>query len=226
VSAAVCPDVQAAPFPHCIIENILTASEVRAINEEWPDNGWIQHYHKHARKRGCREWAEFGAQTRAAILRLNAAQFVKDIAGAFGLTSLTGDGSLYGGGLHETMVGGFLDVHADFNVHPETRYVRRLNLLLFLNEDWREEWGGALELWDREACSVRILPEAGRCVMFAANDSSFHGHPQPLACSPDQSRRSLALYYYSPARPGEEIRRHSTLYRGEEATWFADEAAA
>ena len=64
--------------------------------------------------------------------------------------------------------------------------------------------------------TVCFAPIAGRCVIFATTDFSYHGHPLPLACPPDRSRRSIALYYYSAARPESELsREHSTLYLGE-----------
>ncbi len=102
-----------------------------------------------------------------------------------------------------------------------TRLYRRLNLLLFLNEGWREEWNGDLELWDREkrGCEVRIAPDAGRAVLFETSDTSFHGHPAPLACPDGVSRRSIALYYYSPQPAGPNPVEHSTLYLGDEANW-------
>jgi hypothetical protein len=53
-----------------------------------------------------------------------------------------------------------------------------------------------------------------RCVIFNTTDFAYHGHPRPLACPPDQSRKSLALYYYTVGRPAEETSRpHSTLYK-------------
>jgi hypothetical protein len=41
--------------------------------------------------------------------------------------------------------------------------------------------------------------------MFSTTDYSYHGHPDPLSCPPDRSRRSLALYYYTNGRPAEEV---------------------
>src|SRR5438034_178076 len=79
--------------------------------------------------------------------------------------------------------GGFLKVHVDFNVHPKLKLDRRLNMLIYLNKEWREEWGGDLELWDadRTMCRKKIAPLFNRTVVFSTGDSSFHGHPHPLA---------------------------------------------
>lgn len=212
----------AKPFPHVVIDGFIDADTVRAINAEWPEQRWNNYRHAHSLKRSCPYAECFGLRTRALIAALNQAAFVSSLGKLSGITGLSADISLAESGLDESFAGGFLGIHADFNIHPETRLYRRLNLLLYLNEDWQEEWGGHLELWDREktGCQVKIAPVAGRCVVFATTDSSFHGHPKPLACPPERSRRSIALYYYSP-EPAEAMpREHSTLYLGEEEKWF------
>jgi hypothetical protein len=109
-----------------------------------------------------------------------------------------------------------LKIHSDFNEHPRLKLDRRLNLLLYLNREWQEEWGGHLELWDRDMteCRRKILPIFGRCVVFATTDFANHGHPDPLNCPEGETRKSLALYYYSNGRPREETLGHySTLFR-------------
>ncbi len=55
-----------------------------------------------------------------------------------------------GGGLHQIEKGGFLKVHVDFNKHKKMHLDRRLNLLIYLNKDWQEEYGGHFELWNQE----------------------------------------------------------------------------
>ena len=119
-----------------------------------------------------------------------------------------------GGGLHQIERGGYLKIHADFNRHPKFNLDRRLNLLLYLNENWKEEYGGHLELWNNQmtACVRRISPIFNRCVIFNTTDFSYHGHPEPLTCPEHVTRKSLALYYYSNGRPEtERSRPHGTL---------------
>jgi hypothetical protein len=133
-----------------------------------------------------------------------------------GIQGLVPDPHLWGGGLHQILPGGKLAVHADFNKYPHFKLDRRLNVLVYLNRDWQEQWGGQLELWNRDMtrCEQRILPLFNRMVCFSTTDSSFHGHPDPLRCPADRTRRSLALYYYSNGRPAEEIGRpHTTLFQ-------------
>lgn len=111
-----------------------------------------------------------------------------------------------GSGLHQTLPGGLLQVHADFNRHKVTGLHRRVNMFVYLNPEWDEKYGGHLELWPRDLskCEQRILPTLGRFVVFSTTDFSYHGHPAPLTCPPDRSRRSLALYYYTSTRPSED----------------------
>lgn len=211
------------PFPHTVCEGVLDRADCLALNQEWPDGSWTGHLHGHSDKRGCQAWDVFGKTTKMVLRQANSPEFVEMLASMSGIADLSTDQQLLGGGLHESFTGGFLGIHADFNIHPVTRLYRRLNLLLYLNEGWQPEWGGALELWDREktGCQIKIEPIAGRCVIFATSTTSFHGHPEPLSCPPDRSRRSIALYYYSAEPPDEETREHSTLYLGDEANWFA-----
>ena len=119
------------------------------------------------------------------------------------------------------MAGGFLNIHADFTVHPAHRtWRRRVNLLLYLNDDWRPEYGGDLELWrtDMSQCEEAVAPLGNRVVIFTTDADSFHGHPEPMRCPPGVARQSLALYYFTEeehplvrsteyrARPGDGAR--------------------
>jgi hypothetical protein len=93
---------------------------------------------------------------------------------------------------------------------------RRLNLLLYLNKDWHEEYGGNLELWNRNMskCEARVLPVFNRVMIFGTTDFTYHGHPDPLNCPEGMTRKSMALYYFSNGRPADEVTgQHSTIFR-------------
>jgi Rps23 Pro-64 3,4-dihydroxylase Tpa1-like proline 4-hydroxylase len=112
-----------------------------------------------------------------------------------------------GGGVHYTLPGGVLRVHADFTKHPAYPLDRRLNLLLYMNPIWEDAWGGHLDLWtaDMQTCVASHPPIANRCVIFSTTATSFHGHPHPLSCPEGMFRRSLAAYYYTSGRPEHEV---------------------
>ncbi len=139
---------------------------------------------------------------------LNSFRFINFIQNITGIEeSLIADPYFLGGGIHEIKKGGFLKIHADFNFHPKLKLSRRINMLIYLNKEWKEDYGGHLELWDRkmENCKVKILPKFNRMVIFNTTYFSYHGHPDPLNCPEEKSRKSLALYYYSNGRPKNEI---------------------
>jgi hypothetical protein len=208
------------PFPHVVFDNFLPADRLRAAVDEFPgpqDIPW-QLFEDGGRtlKLASENQQHMGELTRQLFAELNGAVFVDFLERLTGVPGVVPDPYLVGGGLHQIEPGGFLDVHADFNIHPRTRLHRRLNALIYLNEDWQDDWGGQLELWDSNMsrCVQRIAPVFNRCVIFSTDRSAFHGHPQKVACPPGRNRRSLALYYYSqtPA-PGEDAGSHSTLYQ-------------
>ncbi len=138
-----------------------------------------------------------------------------------GIPDLRYDPYYFGGGTHENLHGQSLDAHVDFNFHPITRQHRRLNLIVYLTEEWRDDWGGSIQLHrdpylpPPEDEIVTITPAFNRCVIFETNEHSWHGFPR-INLPPDKrhiSRRSFALYYYTDTRPAEELGpEHSTIY--------------
>lgn len=132
-----------------------------------------------------------------------------------GIENIVGDDKFFGGGLHQSTNGAFLDVHVDFNYHPETNYHRRMNILVYMNKDWKREYEGYLELWDmaKKEQLGELAPAFNRCVIFETNEISFHGHPKALNTPDDVSRKSIAAYFYTKDRPQEEIAAdHNTIY--------------
>jgi Rps23 Pro-64 3,4-dihydroxylase Tpa1-like proline 4-hydroxylase len=127
------------------------------------------------------------------------------------------DDDLFGGGLHQSINGAFLNIHVDYNIHPKTKYHRRLNLIVYMNKNWKDEYGGNIELWDltkeKKEVIAKYPPSFNRCVIFETNEISFHGHPTPLKTPIGVNRKSLATYYYSKTRPENEIAdAHNTIY--------------
>lgn len=141
----------------------------------------------------------FGPATTAYFWAVNSNPFVTFLQKVTGIENLIVDHSLYAGGLHETPVGGFYAIHRDFNLHRHNRLSNSLVLLTYLNRDWRDEYGGHLELWDaptrRSVKSIR--PDFGMTVVMAHGPSNYHGHPAPLACPEGMTRKSIAAYYYT-----------------------------
>lgn len=209
---------RAHPFPHIVVDDLFSSQLLERVLEEFESmdrGGWHRSDASHERKWSTEDVRQLGPFTSALIAQLNGGSFVRVLEELTGIAGLLPDPHLRGGGLHEIRQGGLLGVHADFNIHPRLKVYRRLNLLIYLNKDWQPTWGGALELWDRSGkqCVREIQPIFGRAVLFDTSNFSYHGHPHPLACPPERSRKSVALYYYSAEYPFEEDRaEHGTIF--------------
>jgi Rps23 Pro-64 3,4-dihydroxylase Tpa1-like proline 4-hydroxylase len=204
------------PFPHIVIDNAFDTNVVRRVEEEiigFTDWDGEKSFFGSQRKRYCGSIARLPPAVRLMIGYLSAPEFLGTLETLTGIDGLIPDPYLYGGGVHSILRGGFLKIHADFNWHEKLRLHRRLNLLLYLNSDWSESWGGALELWDSKMKSkvVEVLPIINRLVVFDTTDVSFHGHPEPLKCPDGKARNSIALYYYTVERPEHEIPRGKSV---------------
>ncbi len=193
----------ASPYPHIVLDDFLETGVVEAAAEEFPPldpSTWNNYLHVNERKFSNTDPTTWGPTLQAILEQLNSPRFVRIVERLMGTEHLFADPSLEGGGLHQSGTGGFLNIHADFTVHPHNRkWQRRANLLLYLNEDWQPEYGGDLELWsaDMKECVERVSPIANRVLIFSTDPTSFHGHPTPMRCPPEMARRSLALYYFS-----------------------------
>ena len=196
----------AEPFPHIVLDNFLPEPVVRAALDNFPlerlasdtifDIGYAGHHKRQIYPEACDEPA------RRLFHFFNSAPFLQFLEGLSAIQGLVADPYFHGGGYHETGRGGLLGIHADFRIHDRLHLHRRLNVIVYLNEDWPQEFGGCLELWDRQmkAKCESVLPIYNRCVIFSTDADSFHGHPDPLTCPEDRRRRSLALYYYTASR--------------------------
>lgn len=211
--------VAARPFPHVVIDNFFDPVVLDGVLEEFPKPGqitWQEFDSGQEIKLASAAEATFGPATRLLLYHLNSKTFLEFLGAVTGIDNLIADPGFEGGGLHQIMPGGKLGVHADFNKHREYNLDRRLNMLVYLNKNWREEYGGHLELWNREVtrAEAKVLPLFNRVMIFSTTDFTYHGHPDPLRCPEGMTRKSLALYYYSNGRPAEEVSgEHSTLFR-------------
>ena len=209
----------AKPFPHIVIDDFLPAKELEAVLSHFPDPDqlkWIKFNNPDEKKLAFSSVEKLPAVPREFLLFLNSSPVLQFLERLTGIEGLISDPYYTGGGLHQIEKGGKLEVHADFNKFEKLNLDRRLNLLIYLNKDWKEEYGGHLELWDQSmtACEEKVLPVFNRCVVFSTTSTSYHGHPTPLTCPPDRTRKSIATYYYSNGRPEEEISEsHSTLFK-------------
>lgn len=191
------------PFSHVIFDDFLPVAVAEKLLLEFPHPNiekWNHYYHFNTKKLASKDLSGFGAVTQELIGELNSASFLKFLEEVSGIKGLIADKDLEGGGLHQIEQGGYLNIHADFTVHPHNHnWKRRLNLIIYLNKDWKEGYGGHIEFWkkDMKTCAVKVLPIFNKAVLFATDKDSFHGHPEPLNCPLGNSRKSIALYYFT-----------------------------
>ena len=204
------------PFPHLVLDNFFPIKFLDKVLENFPkkENAFVNHKSStQYLKKGYRPHELLNNPCAHYLSVLNSAKMLQFLENLTDISGLIPDPYYTGGGLHETLNGGFLDIHVDFSLNKKLNLARRLNMIIFLNKDWKPEYGGNLELWDSEMKEkvVEIEPLYNRCVIFNTDEFSYHGQPQTVVCPPNISRRSIALYYYTS--------KESIKYLTEETKW-------
>jgi Rps23 Pro-64 3,4-dihydroxylase Tpa1-like proline 4-hydroxylase len=212
--------LSAIPFPHFKIDNFLSADFANQIFDSFPSHEFTISKGKQFTKlneKGKTQLTDsnfFPAPVKKLNEILAAQNFLDDMSFVFDIPKLLPDHNLVGGGIHQTGSKGRLDVHIDFNRIAERDLHRRLNILIYFNKEWKSEWGGNIELWDKEVktCHQSFEPIFNRCVVFATNEISYHGVTE-IKCPEGVTRKSFAAYYYTNYAPAYYTKDHSTIFR-------------
>lgn len=209
------------PFRFVSFENFFKADKAEEILNAYPsikDGMWDGTTYVDQKNKFRKVDFEPDTVMDKVFKELNSKEFLLWLEGITNIEeSLIADEELFGGGLHQSTNGAYLNVHVDYNIHPTTKYHRRLNVLVYMNKDWKDEYEGHLELWDlsngNKKQIAQVAPLFNRCVIFETNEISFHGHPKPLNTPNNVNRKSIATYYYTKNRPAEEIASdHNTIF--------------
>lgn len=204
-------------FGYLIIEDFFDKENANELHDNYPI---LREYGKKSRTylngKGKYQKTTFEdlAIYKAVFDELNSRKFLKLIEFITGIENLLPDEELFGGGLHQSEKGAFLNVHIDFNIHPKSKHYRRLNIIVYMNKDWKKEYNGYLEFWDMESDIMleKVKPIFNRCVIFETNEVSYHGHPHPINTPRGIYRNSIAAYYYTKEYPSNSGIEHSTVY--------------
>ncbi len=210
----------AEPFPHIVIDNFLPKDFIDKIVDNFPTEkldgdvvfeiGYAGSHKRQIAPENCNGFI------REVFGFFNSTPVVQFLESLTTIPSLIPDPHFVGGGFHETSAGGKLGIHADFRINESLHLNRRINMIIYLNKEWQDDWGGKLELWDKnmQAAVISVAPVYNRCVIFNTNANSFHGHPDPLLTPENKTRKSIALYYYTASkRIYEDTASHDTRYK-------------
>lgn len=208
------------PFRYVMFESFFYPNKAEELYQNYPsvsEGIWDGTTYIDQKNKFQKTKFEDGSPMSRVFNELNSDEFLAWLQSVTDIDDLVPDFELFGGGLHQSINGAFLNVHVDYNIHPKTKFHRRLNVLVYMNKDWKDSYHGHLELWDltdkNGTLLDRIAPDFNRCVVFETNEISFHGHPKPLNTPNGVNRKSLATYYYTKIRPKcETADEHNTIY--------------
>jgi len=209
----------AEPFPHIVLDNFLPEDLISGLYSHFPkerlesdvvfESGYAGHHKRQVLPADCDDFC------RRSFDFFNSQPFLEFLEGLSAIDGLLPDPYFVGGGFHEIGVGGKLGIHADFRINNKLHVNRRMNVIVYLNEGWKDEYNGSLELWSRDMKQMvkSVSPVWNRCVIFNTDADSYHGHPDPLTTPDGVLRRSVALYYYTASKAVyEEVPNRSTMY--------------
>jgi len=194
---------EAEPFPNICIDNFLPDDVAKKISEYFPSPKEMLSANKYQdyEKRIALDPEDdnFPKELEDIFNELNSYKIINFLEKVTGIHGLLPDPHYIGSGLIHTLPGGKLPLHVDFTEHKYLKLHRRINVLIYFNEDWKDEYGGGIELWSQDGVTkvVDIKPDYNRCVIFTVSEKSWHGHPDPIRCPQGVTRRSLNLYFYT-----------------------------
>lgn len=204
------------PFPHFVVDDFFPEHIAKQLEAEFPEfDSPVWHTYGNAIeiKKACNNWNAFPPTTYRVLQYLNSSEFVGFMASTvLGDPALSADFGLNGGGWHIHGRGGKLNTHLDYSIHPKIGKQRKLNIIIYLNSQWQEDWGGQLGLWSNESSEKpgtlvkQVEPRFNRAAIFDTTCNSWHGLPSPLTCPEGQYRKSLAVYYLTEAPEGADPR--------------------
>jgi len=213
---------EAHPYRHLVIDNFLQSDVADQVNQEFPTVEALKTHWKslNEKKSESSDFADLHPVFQSVRDALANEEFYKWITQVTGIEEVFITDDQMGAGLHQGSNGSFLDIHIDFNIHHIKNVHRRLNLLIYLEKDWKDEFGGHLELWDAKMtkCEKKVFPEFNRVVIFETSEISYHGYGK-ITLPENKTRKSFFAYFYTNEREGASAY-HDTIFkaRPEEGT--------
>ena len=210
------------PFPYCVIDNLWDFNLLKNAEKEFNEfQDWDgeKKFAGAIKKRFCETESKMPSNIIEILRFCNSSKFIASLEKLTGEKGLIPDPHYRGAGMHSTTKGGFLKMHTDFNWNEDLNLYRRINLLIYLNSKWENNWGGELKFATKNYKGLiiqkSIKPIFNRTVIFTTSDISFHGVPESVNSPENIDRKSLILYYYVAKRPKNTslVKKTSTNYR-------------
>lgn len=216
------------PFPHVVIDDFVYSPLLeKAWNEmksfEYFGYDGTSYSAEHQINKFFTPWCENNIRdieieapaTYSLMKYFNSSEFISFVEEISGIKNLLPDPTWFGGAVHKIGRGGKLDIHADYTKHRHLDIYRRLTMLIYMNKEWDLNWGGNLEIWDKEMkfCVKEIEPIFNRMVLFNVTHDSFHGHPKPMVCPEDVNRYSFSICYFTKEKSYTIEDAHSAIWQ-------------
>jgi len=204
---------ETSPFKHVVIDNFIKEEYIDKLLCDMDDLTLDKSYYYGDQCIEKQKFAfknNFNATLQELFQELNSDEFITLLENKTGISEIVRNNlELSGAGVHKVLNDGFLCMHTDFEGYNDTTYGmldRRLNLLLYMNKDWREEFCGDLCLYDKTANQItkKISPILNRCVIFFT-PGNIHGHPKPMKLPDNKVRQSITTYYYTKNTTGKNL---------------------
>lgn len=190
------------PFSHVLLKNFFREEYIQRLLLKFPkvDDTWYKYDNPLERKYALNKFDDLPEYSDI-FNTLQSPEFVQLVSKITGISNLENDPHLHGAGIHFYPPNGKLDMHLDYSIHPLSGKERRVNLIIYLNRDWKQEWNGDIQLWNSDFTEPvkKYYPEYNTAILFRTNDLSYHGLPSQIKCPDDIGRQSLAIYYVSDA---------------------------
>jgi len=194
----------AKPFEHIIIPNFLNESYAELLYKSFPvdieNESWHKYYNPIEVKYAFDNIQELPDELKYIFYLLSTKEIASKFAVLSNIPDLEYDPYLHGAGLHIHPRNGRLHVHLDYEKHPHLNKERRLNMILYLTKDWKPEWNGDTQLWDKDMkeCVVKSEVKFNTAIIFKTNEISWHGLPEKINCPEGNLRKTLAYYFITP----------------------------
>ena len=205
---------QTEPFNYVVLDNFLDEKDALELALEFPEfesDLWFDYNNPLEIKKASNNWNSFKPKTYQFFQKVLSTEFTNKLSTILDC-NLVSDIGLHGGGFHTHKSGGKLNPHLDYSIHPKLGLQRRANLILYINPNWKPEYGGSFGIWEHDKTTGRpgnLVNQVdcifNRAVIFDTTQNSWHGICNEIK-SETQTRNSLATYYLADPKPNADPR--------------------